>query len=85
MREYKIIKTNLWYNVYKKKEENLERLGVNKKWTKDKNYAKLFYHKEDALSNLVLAKFKWEKGTEEILEIPLKSEGILEKKSWSEF
>ena len=85
MREYKIIKTNLWYNVYKKEEENLEWLGVNKKWTKDKTCAKLFYHKEDALSNLVLAKFKWEKGTEEILEIPSKSEGILEKKSWSEF
>ena len=83
--EYKITKTELWYNVYRKDGDILDYLGANMKWIKDRVCAKLFYHKEDALSGLVLAKFKWKKGTEETLETQSKSEETSEKKSWSEF
>lgn len=85
MREYKITKTELWFNVYRTNEDELYYLGANMKWIKDRACAKIFYHKEDALSGLVLAKFKWRKGTEETLETQSKSEEISEKKSWSEF
>lgn len=83
--EYKIAKTELWFNVYRINEDELDYLGANMKWIKDKTCAKLFYHKEDALSNLVVAKFKWRKETEETSETQSKSEEISEKKSWSEF
>lgn len=80
MYEYKIAKTELWFNVFREHEWIKDYLGVNMKWIKDKLCAKLFYHKEDALSGLVLAKFKWRKGTEGTSRGQLKSEEISEKK-----
>lgn len=65
MWEYKIAKTNLWFQVYRKEEIDwmfrMDWLWANQKWIKDKNCAKLFYHQEDALSNLTLAKYRWRK------------------------
>lgn len=64
MRVYKITKSDLWYNVYRKKElENwtmrLERLQDNT-YTLNRTFAKTFYHLNDATSALVVARAKWE-------------------------
>ena len=62
MREYKIIKSWLWYNIYKKKEINwllyVYFLSNNDEWRMWKQYARIFYHKEDAMSHLTLARYK---------------------------
>ena len=62
MWEYKIIKSWLWYNIYKKKEEDgllhIMYLWANDIWKIWKQYAKIFYHKEDAMSHLTLARYK---------------------------
>ena len=68
MWEYKIIKSDLGFNIYRKKEENgmisVWFLNWNGKWTLNKSYAKTFYHKEDALSALTLMKVKDGKDTD---------------------
>lgn len=69
MREYRIIRTDLGYNIYKKLEKNwyvsLRFLGSNNKWVLNKDAAKIFYHREDAVSNLVIVKHRDEhKGTD---------------------
>ena len=60
MREYRIIRVDLWYNIYKKKEGNwfisVRFLGSQGKWVLNKDMAKIFYHREDAVSALVVAK-----------------------------
>ena len=62
MREYKIYKSNLWYGIYKKKEENgvmeLWFLWPRNMWTLKKDFARIFYHIETAMSTLVLMKIK---------------------------
>lgn len=62
MWEYRIIRCNLWYNIYKKKEKNwyisLRFLGSNNKRVLKKDSAKIFYHREDAISNLIVIKAK---------------------------
>lgn len=62
MREYKIIRCDLWYNIYKKLEKNgyisLRFLGSNNKRVLNKDAAKIFYHREDAVSALVICKHK---------------------------
>lgn len=69
MRVYRIVRCNLGYNIYKKLEKNwyisLRFLGSNNKWVLNKESAKIFYHREDALSSLVIIKAKDEwKGTD---------------------
>ena len=65
MREYKIIRSTLWYNIYKKKEENW-RISVRflywheNRWL-NRAYAKNFYNRDDAVSALALVKHKNEK------------------------
>ena len=85
--EYKITKCDLWYNVYRKKEEGwmirLEWLQ-NGTYTLNRDYAKTFYHLNDAESALVIARFRWEK-TPTTSTKKSESEGIKEKRSWSEF
>lgn len=65
MREYKIIRCDLWWNIYKKLEKNgyisLWFLGSNGKWVLKKDMAKIFYHREDAVSNLVIVKHRDDK------------------------
>ena len=62
MREYRIIRTDLGYNIYKKLEKNgyisLRFLGSNNKRVLNKDAAKIFYHRETALSALVVIKAK---------------------------
>ena len=66
-REYRIVKSDLGYNIYKKRERNwIMQLWFlhhdNKRWLK-KDYARTFYHKEDALSVLIIMRRRdeWEK------------------------
>jgi hypothetical protein len=69
MRVYRIVRCNLGYNIYKKLEKNwyisLRFLGPNNRWVLNKDYAKIFYHRETALSALVIVKHRDEyKGTD---------------------
>ena len=65
MREYKIARCDLWFNIYRKREQNwlisLWFLWPNDKRVLRKEFAKVYYHKEDALSALVIVKRKDEK------------------------
>ena len=62
MWEYKIYKTDLGYGIYKKREVegriSLWFLGWNEQWTLRKDFAKTFYHRDDAASALVIMKHK---------------------------
>lgn len=62
MREYKIFKTDLWFGIYKKLEKDgklsLWFLGWDNKWTLRKDFSKTFYHRDDAVSALVVIKSK---------------------------
>ena len=87
MRDYKITKSDLWYNVYRKKEEDwmirMEWLQRDS-YTLNRDYARTFYHLEDAISGLTIARCR------EWKEIPItsirksESEETREKTSWSE-
>lgn len=82
MREYKITKSDLWYIIYRRKEEwkliHVEYLNWHNHWTWNKTSAKTFYNKDDAVSALVIMRNKWQKEQE-------KSEQKFEKQSWSDF
>lgn len=68
MREYKIVKSNLGRQIYKKKEHDgfiqMWFLCPHDKWWLNKDYARTFYHREDALSALVIMKTKDGKDTD---------------------
>lgn len=61
-RQYRIVKSNLGFQIYKKIEKNgflsLWFLGSENKWVLNRNCAKTFYHREDALSVLQIMKAK---------------------------
>lgn len=62
MWEYKITKSDLGRNIYKKKEKDwLIQIRFlyhnNKRWLR-KDRARTFYHREDALSALIIMKCK---------------------------
>lgn len=84
MREYKIENSDLWYKIFRhpKDDDSIkEYYSVRKDWDKS-NYARLFFHRADAESALVIIRTKWRKeGTEETSDIP---EEKVEKQSWSE-
>ena len=67
-RQYRISRNNLGYIVYKKKEEDwlieLRFLWPNNKRELEKNYAKTYYHKDDALNALIVNKVKDAKETD---------------------
>mgnify|MGYP007069881219 CR=1 FL=1 len=62
MREYKIYKNDLWFGIYKKKEENwlmqIWFLDWKGKWTLNRSYARTFYHREDAAWILSVMRMK---------------------------
>ena len=82
MREYKIENSDLWYKIFRQNEDwQKEYYSVRKDWDKS-NYARLFFHRADAESALVIIRTKWRKeGTEETSDTP---EEDVEKQSWSE-
>ena len=87
MREYKIAKTSLGFKIYRKKEENgiMAMEWLQKDWyTPNLEHARVFYHANDAMSALVLAKIQWEKETPITSTKKSESEDGREKRSWSE-
>ena len=65
MWEYKIFKTDLWFWIYKKLEKDgfisIWFLAWDDKRTLRKDYAKTFYHRDDAMAALVIMKHKDER------------------------
>lgn len=91
MREYKIAKTSLGFKIYRKKEENgiMVMEWLQKDWyTPNLENARVFYHINDAMSALVLARRSWAKETPQKTSTTStkesETEGGREKKSWSE-
>ena len=58
MREYKITKNNIWYYITKENSEEKRYLSHNNIWKSNKSYARVFYHEDEAISNLALMKYK---------------------------
>lgn len=62
MREYKIYKTDLGFWIYKKREKDnfisIWFLDWKGKWCLNKSYARIFYHREDAIAALSIIKRK---------------------------
>lgn len=62
MREYKIYKTDLGFWIYKKREKDwlisIRFLDWKDKRVLNKNYARTFFHREDAVWALVTIKMK---------------------------
>lgn len=89
MREYKITKSNLGYNVYRRKEEDwflyMEWLQTHS-YTLNRDFARTFYTLEDATNAFIIAKTKWEKRSLTPTTFIRKSEleEHKEKTSWSE-
>ena len=86
--EYYIAKSDLWYKIYREKEEwwtkKRERLQIDT-YTLNKGFAKTFYHLSNAISALVLARIKWRKEIMPTISTKKsESEGHKEKTSWSE-
>ena len=87
MREYRITKSDLWYQIYRKKEEEnwiirMERLQRDT-YTLNRDFARTFYHLNDATSALVIARIQWKKTP----TTSIKKSGLVEgkeKKSWHE-
>lgn len=69
MREYKIVKSDLGWNISRKKEMwrlmLLQYLNWKGLWTPNKWFARTFYHREDAEGALVVIKRKEEKKSDE--------------------
>ena len=86
MREYKIYKTDLGYGIYKKREVegriSLWFLGWDNKRILNKDHARTFYHREDAVGALVVMRRQWR--TEETSEDQDEQKEKSEKQSWSE-
>lgn len=88
MWEYKITKSDLWYQIYRISTDEtwiviMERLQRNS-YTLNRDYARTFYHREDAESALILAKVKDRWRTPTTSTKKSESEEKREKKSWSE-
>lgn len=85
MREYKIENSDLWYKIFRhpKDDDSIkEYYSIRKDWDKS-NYARLFFHRADAESALVIIRTKWRK---EWTEETSSTQGEdVEKQSWSEF
>ena len=86
-REYKITKSGLWYNVYRvRNNEGIEEKQRLQKttYTLNRSHARIFYHLDDAISALQIAKAIWKKGTPTTSIKKSESEEVREKTSWSE-
>lgn len=80
MRDYKIENSDLWYKIFRKKSWVKEYYDVKWNWNQNKTRAKLFFHRGDAASALVVIRTKWRKTDTTSNTTEKKSE----KQSWSE-
>ena len=86
-REYKIgcYKREKERIIYREYDNMVQYLAPWMIWTSNKNSAKRFFHEQDAVSNLVVIKSKWElKTEEEYIEEKIENLKNKEKQSWSE-
>ena len=85
MRDYKIENSDLWYKIFRQKEEDWpkEYYSVRKDWD-SKNYARIFFHRVDAESALTVLRIKWRKAEEWTEETSSTQGEDVEKQSWSE-
>lgn len=84
--DYQIVKSDLGYNICRiNKEDSFKRKEWLQNWTYtfNRDYAKTFFHEDDARSALVVARAKWRKTPTTSTR---KSESVehREKRSWSE-
>lgn len=82
MRQYRIENSDLWFKIFRQKSEDWPKFYYDVKWNRNENKtrAKLFFHRDDAASALVVIRRKWDK-IEETSNTP---EEKVEKQSWSE-
>lgn len=83
MWQYKIVNSDLWFNIRREKED-VEEYYAGGERTPNKNHAKTFFHMVDAESALVIIRIKWNKAGGKTKETS-KVEERVEKQSWSEF
>lgn len=84
MWEYHITQSDLWYKIFREhKEYGTKERRQGGTYTLNKWFAKTYYHMGEATSALVTARIQWRK-TPTISIKKSESEGIKEKKSWSE-
>ena len=88
MWEYKITKSDLWYQIYRISTDEtgiviMERLQRNS-YTSNRDYARTFYTLNDAMGALVIARSKWKKETPTTSTKKSGLEEEKEKRSWSE-
>lgn len=81
--EYKIVKSWLGYNIYRKKEDWLNTIEWLQNWayTLNRGYAKTFYHLDDAIWALVQARVIARKWIDTTSTKKSESEGHKEKTS----
>ena len=86
MWDYKITRSNLWFNIYRK--EELKNWMIKMEWlcnnwySLNRDFAKTFYHYDDAVSGLVIARVRWDNLWKQ--EEKPETETKVEKQSWSE-
>ena len=88
--EYKILKSDLWYSIYRKREEGkfiyVEYLNWDGKWVLSRDSARVFHTEDDVKSAFIVCRRKW---NEEDTTLEDNSESIpeekVEKQSRSEF
>jgi hypothetical protein len=89
MRDYFITKWELWFHVFRKihgDDSSVREYLQKDTYTLNKSFARVFYHLNDAVSALIIARRKWDdiKGTSEETSESIQEKSI-EKQSWSEF
>lgn len=86
MWEYYITRWDLWYHIFREKEEDWIKKKERYQWnsyTPFKNFAKTFFHLNEATSALVLVRARWKRTP----TTSIKKSGLVdgkEKRSWHE-
>ena len=61
--EYKILKSDLWYSIYRKREEwkliYVEYLNWDGKWIINRDSARVFHTEDDVKSAFIVCRRKW--------------------------
>ena len=80
MWEYYIANSDLWYKIYRDNWKTKQYYDVKWWWSEKKSRAKIFFHRAEAESALVIIRRKWDT-IEETSNIKRK----VEKQSWCEY
>ena len=87
MRDYSITRGSLGYHICRMREENwveMKEWLQNNSRTRNKGFARTFYHLSDATSALVLVRIRWKKETPTTSIRKSEFEDGKEKRSWHE-